>query len=414
MNKKILMSALCLLCMALRPAGAAAETEDAKNMPVDAAIQTEDTKMTADDVSARAEEILQGMTPEEKAAQIIITTPESLTGSGQVTAAGDVTKEALGRIPLGGLIYFEYNLISPEQTREMITAAQEYSLERTGLPLLICVDEEGGSVTRIAGNSAFGVTDVGDMCYLGQSGDAEAACEAGAYIGSYLRELGFNVNLAPVADVLTNPGNTVVADRSFGPSAVVDAMMVEQFVKGASQAGIVSALKHFPGHGDTTADSHDGEAVTYRTKEDMVSCEWIPFSAGIEAGCDMVMVGHISAPELTGDDTPASLSRTVITDILKDELEFDGIVITDALNMGAVANRYSSAQAACMALNAGVDILLMPADLSGAVSGIAEGISSGTLSQERLDDAVRKVIELKLRLSRQEEASAQSPVSDGH
>ena len=414
MNKKILMSALCLLCMALRPAGAAAETEDTKNMPVDAALQTEDTKMTADDVSAQAEEILQGMTPEEKAAQIIITTPESLTGSGQVTAAGDVTKEALGRIPLGGLIYFEYNLISPEQTREMITAAQEYSLERTGLPLLICVDEEGGSVTRIAGNSAFGVTDVGDMCYLGQSGDAEAACEAGAYIGSYLRELGFNVNLAPVADVLTNPGNTVVADRSFGPSAVVDAMMVEQFVKGASQAGIVSALKHFPGHGGTTADSHDGEAVTYRTKEDMVSCEWIPFSAGIEAGCDMVMVGHISAPELTGDDTPASLSRTVITDILKDELEFDGIVITDALNMGAVANRYSSAQAACMALNAGVDILLMPADLSGAVSGIAEGISSGTLSQERLDDAVRKVIELKLRLSRQEEASAQSPVSDGH
>ena len=203
---------------------------------------------------------------------------------------------------------------------------------------------------------------------------------------------GFNVDFAPVADVLTNPQNTVIGSRSFGSDPSIDGAMVASEVKGLHTKGMLSTLKHFPGHGDTYEDSHEGKSYVYKTREELENCEWIPFKKGIEAGSDFVMMGHISCPGITGDDTPASLSYTICTEILRDQLGFQGLVITDAMNMGAVANEYASGDAAVRAVQAGADMILMPADFSAAYAGVRNAVQNGTITEERINESVRRIL----------------------
>ena len=350
----------------------------------------------------KIQNLLSSMTTEEKVAQLFIITPDALTGGSGVTAAEESARTAFETYPVGGIVYFENNLASPEQIRTMNQNFQSISQNRLNLPLFLTVDEEGGTVTRLASNQQiaqapdYPITDVGNMCDIGASGDPSLSYEAGLTLGGYLSHYGFNVDYAPDADVLVNPENTVVKYRSFGRDPQMVSQMVTAQIEGFAQTGVLTALKHFPGHGATSEDSHEGFAYSDRTLDELKSCELLPFQAGIEAGCSFVMVGHISLPSVTGD-VPASLSEELVTGLLKEEMHFEGIAVTDAMNMGAISGNYSSSEAAVAAIRAGIDMLLMPADFHSAYEGVLQAVSDGTISQERLNDALTRILQVKLK-----------------
>lgn len=358
-------------------------------------VEDEPEEVVIDEAMIRAAEFVAGMTLEDKIAQMFVVTPDALTGYTDVTAAGDTTKNAYNERPVGGLIYMSGNLKDSEQTATMLTNMQIIAMERTGLPAFLCVDEEGGSVARIAGSSGFDVTDVGTMSAVGATGDSQNAYNAGNVIGKYLDELGFNVDFAPVADVLTNEENTVIGDRSFGTDSTLTAQMVTSEVKGLSDAGIYGTAKHFPGHGATAEDSHEGAAVSERTLDELMATELVPFQSAINEGVNFVMVGHIAVPNVTGDNTPASLSQQMITDVLRTQMGYKGIVITDGMNMGAITENYSSDEAAVKAVQAGADMILMPEDYENAYNGLLAAVNDGTISEERINESVTRIVKVK-------------------
>ena len=339
---------------------------------------------------------LEEMTLEEKVAQLFIIQPEAILDVGTAVAAGDATREAIDKYPVGGFIYFGENLQSKEQTQEMLRNVQAYSTERTGFPAFLSVDEEGGTVARVAGTGNFDVPDIGDMADIGAAGDVDAAKQVGEDIGSYLAELGFNLDFAPVADVLSNPENTVVRKRSFGSDPQLVSDMAIAVSDGLEEKGLLSAYKHFPGHGATSADTHKGYAYTDKTLEELEACELIPFQRCIAAGAKCIMAAHISAPKVTGDDTPTSLSKTMVTDILREKMGYTGLVVTDAMNMGAITEEYTSGEAAVKAVQAGVDIVLMPENFQEAYQGVLDAVADGTLTEERIDESVTRILTVKL------------------
>ncbi len=345
------------------------------------------------DGTKTAEDILSEMTLEEKVYQMFIITPEALTGYDVVNASTSITKGWLEKYPVGGLIYFADNIETRKQTEEMLKNTTASAIELQGMPLFLCVDEEGGSVVRVADNKEMGVTNVGPM---GEIKDEEGAKNAGATIGSYLKELGFTVDMAPVVDVLTNENNTVIGDRSFGS----DASIVEQYggaySDGLRSQGILSTYKHFPGHGATEGDTHEGYAYTNKTYEELKEAELVPFAKAKRDEVDIVMVAHIAVPNITGDNTPCTLSYKMVTEVLKNDLEYDGLIITDAMNMKAITDNYSSKEAAVKAISAGVDIVLMPQDFEEAVNGVLEAVKNGEITEERIDESVLKIIKKKL------------------
>lgn len=343
-----------------------------------------------------ARNILNSMTTEEKAAQIFFVTPEAITGVQTVTAAGDATKAALEKYPVGGLVYFSANLISPEQTKTMLANTWAYSQEVMKVPVYLGVDEEGGTVARVASNPAFSVTQYQGMRAIGDTGDPSQAYQAAQTISSYLKDLGFNMDFAPDADVITNPENKVIGNRSFGTDPQLVGDMVSAAVKGFRDQAMASCIKHFPGHGGTKGDTHEGYAYTDRTVEQMESAELLPFRSGIEAGVEFIMASHISAPNTPAGDTPASLSSYMLTDLLREQMGYQGLVITDAMNMGAISQQYSSAQAAVQAFQAGADMILMPENFTEAYNGILQAVQSGQITQERLDTSVLRILETKL------------------
>jgi len=378
-----------------QPAPTAANTDTPPETESAATTASETETVTETQVSAEAQKaqaMLESMTDGEKVWQLFVATPESVTGVGTVVRAGDATKTALEEKPVGGLIYFSKNLQDSAQTKEMIRNSQSYA--KTAM--LIGVDEEGGTVSRVGSNSAMGTTSFQNMASYGAAGDTAAVYDIGKTIGTDLTGLGFNLDFAPVADVVTNPNNTEIGSRSFSSDPETAAKMVGSIVSGFQDSGILCTLKHFPGHGGTSTDSHKGLSVTTRTLEEMRASEFLPFKAGIEAGAPMVMVGHLSAEQLNGGkDTPSDLSKAVVTDLLRVELGFQGVVITDAQDMGAITDYYSPAEAAVGALQAGVDLILMPADLQAAYDGVMAAVQSGELTQARIDESVLRVLTMK-------------------
>jgi len=351
--------------------------------------------------------ILDNMTLEDKIAQLFILYPETLvSGVNRVTATGEMTREAFDRRPVGGLIYMRQNLESREQVQTMLSDFQEISLSRTGLPAFLCVDEEGGKVTSVGGTEALAILRGEDMADIGARNRPEEAYQKGEFIGGYLSELGFNVDFAPVADVLSNPENTVVKKRSFGADPKLVTAMTAAFAEGLQSKGILGSYKHFPGHGATAGDTHKGYSYTDKTLEELKACELLPFIDGISRDIPMIMVGHISLPKVIGDDTPASLSSYIMTDLLREELGYKGIIITDALAMKAVIDEYSSDEAAVRALEAGADILLLPEDFELAFQGVLQAVNEGRLSGERIDQSLQRIIRQKLWLK---EKAAENP-----
>lgn len=336
--------------------------------------------------------LLNEMTLEEKIGQLFFITPEKLTGIGVAIQAGDTTKQMLEQYPVGGLIYFSQNIETPDQITSMIENSQSYSR----IPLFIGIDEEGGTlVARIANNPNFNVEKFPNMKEIGATGDPNQAFYVGSTIGSYLHSYGFNMDFAPDADLLTNPNNSVIGERSFGSDPTLVGKMTAQAVKGFQQENVSAVIKHFPGHGDTKEDSHTGAAIVNKTLDELRMAEFIPFQSGIEAGVDGVMVGHLQVPQVTGTNIPATLSPIIVTDILRNELGFQGLVITDSLSMGAITQYYSSDEAAVLSLQAGADILLMPEDFPLAYQGVLNAVSSGALSEERIDESVKRILTVK-------------------
>lgn len=327
---------------------------------------------------------------EDKIAGLFITTPEALTGVQTVIQAGEGTQEALNEHAVGGLIYFSKNISDKEQLMTMLSN----TVSMSKYPIFLAVDEEGGSVSRVA-NSDIEVIQVGDMADIGAGGDAAMAYEAGVTIGGYLKELGFNLDFAPVADVLAEAENEVLGNRTFGTDAGICSDMVSNIVEGMQGTGVSSCLKHFPGIGSAEGDTHDGKVETTRTLDEMRNSDFLPFQAGIAAGVDFVMVSHITASSIDTEELPSSLSKTMITDVLRGELGFDGIVITDALDMGAITDYYTSEEAAVQAITAGADMLLMPEDFEAAYNGLLTAVQDGRISEERIDESLRRIYRIK-------------------
>ena len=341
---------------------------------------------TPDPVQVKAEELLSGMTLREKLCQLMIVRPETLTGESPVTAAGETTRLALESYPVGGLIYSVDNLVTQEQTREMITNTQSYS----EIPLFISADEEGGNVGRLM--YKLGTTWVNDMYSYKDMGEDTAY--ANAYtIGSDMVSCLFNTDFAPVADVWTNPENTVIGDRAYSDDFNQASELVAAAVRGFTDAGVVCCVKHFPGHGDTSTDTHEGAAVVDKSLDELRAGELLPFESGIEAGVDMVMVGHITVTAV--DDEPATISKAVITDLLREELGWDGVVITDSLDMGALAG-YDNGEVCVKFLEAGGDILLGVPDIEAALTALETAVTDGRLTESRIDESVQRVLELKI------------------
>ena len=338
------------------------------------------------------EEILKGMTLEEKVWQMMFVQPEDITKVSEVYSAGETTQKAIEKYPVGGIIYFAPNLKDSNQTAQMISNTQSYSK----IPLFISVDEEGGKVSRLGSNPQMGTTKHPSMAEIGEAKDPEKAYKVGETLAKELKELGFNVDFAPVADVLIIENNTEIGDRSFGYDVENVSLMVENVVKGLRENGISSALKHFPGAGAVTGDSHEKPTESNRTIEQIRENELKPFKAGIDAGADFVMISHLILTEASKEKIPCSLSEEVIEKMLKEELGFKGIVITDSLKMNAVSKIYTPSQIGVMSINAGVDMILMPSDLDATHSGIVNAVKSGEISEKRINESVRKILKLKI------------------
>lgn len=327
------------------------------------------------------------MSLREKVCQLFVVFPSDLTGVSTVTAAGEGTRKALERYPVGGLLYDRTNLVSMEQAQAMLSNSQSYSR----IPLILTCDEEGGRVNRVMGT--LGTTYFGPMLqYRGQG--PEAAAENARTIASDLKSVGFNMDLAPVADVWSNPANSVIGDRAYSTDFQEAAELVAAAVRGFHEGGAACTLKHFPGHGDTSADSHFGSVYVHKTLDQLREAELLPFRAGIDAGADAVMMGHLILDAV--DDRPTLLSYKLVTELLRQELGFDGVVMTDSLRMEAMTDHYSSGEIAVGAVQAGVDLLLCPEDLDAAINALTEAVESGQITQERLDESVLRILRLKL------------------
>lgn len=345
------------------------------------------------------QEYLGTLSLEDKVSGLFLLTPEQLTGYDVVTEADDLVQDSLEKYPVAGLVFFSQNIVDRDQLKDLLASAREWgSASAEEIPPFLAVDEEGGIVLRI-GSSAIDVPYVGSMASVSAGGDPEAAYEAGSTIGAYLQELGFNLDFAPDADVLVDPSNVTIGDRSFGSDPELCGQMVHRYVDGLHENGIASCIKHFPGLGDTESDTHTGAAWSSRSIEEYRSAEFLSFGGGIDAGTEMVMISHLSNSQLSGSDIPASLNKTIITDLLRSELGFEGLVITDSLRMGAIAERFDSAEAAVAAFEAGADILLMPSDFHTARQGILDAVHDGHISEERIDESLCRILRARASLA---------------
>lgn len=360
-------------------------------------VKKNDEKSEEDILEELVQNYMNQMTAEEKAAQLFIIPPEDLMkGVEAVTAAGETTQKAVSQIPVGGFIYLDKNLNSFGQVKTMLENVQTYSMERSNLPMFLSVDEEGGTVARIGGSGKFDVPKIEDMSVIGARGDVDEAYETGRTIGAYLKDMGFNVDFAPVADVLTNAENQVVKKRAFGSEPELVISMAAAVAEGLEEQGVCPVYKHFPGHGGTSADTHKGYAYVDKTIEELEGLDLIPFLEVINNGAKVIMVAHISLPNVTGNDTPASMSPEIITDLLRTRLQYDGLVVTDALNMGAVTSQYSSAEAAVQTILAGSDLILMPDNFEEAYQGVLHAVGDGTITRERLDESLERILKVKV------------------
>lgn len=333
------------------------------------------------------------MTLEEKIGQIFMLAVRHTAYGQPAYEADEYVKSFMDRYLPGGIILFSINFKTPEQTRAMISDLQKNS----PYPLFVTTDEEGGKVSRLGQASAMNVVSLPSASELSRYESPELTELAASVLAADMRDLGFNMNMAPVADLRTSGGYDVIGTRSYGTDPPLTALMTASFVTGLEKNEISSVLKHFPGHGNVSGDSHDGAVQSLSTREDFYEREFVSFRAGIEAGADFILTAHIGAASLSGDSTPATMSSVIQTEILREDLGFEGIIITDAMDMGAIKSNYSPGEAALNAILAGADIILMPEHIPSAQKTIRQAIENGELSTDRLNISLKRIIGLKFR-----------------
>jgi beta-N-acetylhexosaminidase len=301
----------------------------------------------------------------------------------------------LARYHLGGIIYFTWtgNLANPQQIAALSNGLQQAATADHGVPVQISTDQEGGVVNRIGPPAAVSP---GNMA-IGATFDPTTAYRTASVSGAELRAMGINLDDAPVVDVNTNPRNSADGPRAFGDRTSVVSAFAAAAVAGYQHGGVAAQAKHFPGLGDTTINTDNGVAVTDETREQIMRTHIPPFRAAIAAGTRSIMAAHIIAPALDPSRRPASLSRPIVTGLLRDTLKYDGVVVTDALDAAALAD-IPHDQVILEAIDAGIDELLMPPDLPGAVRTVLDAVAAGTISPARIDRSVYRILRMKMEL----------------
>ncbi|GAA3122301.1 beta-N-acetylhexosaminidase [Streptosporangium carneum] len=335
------------------------------------------------------------MSVEEKVGQLfmpVVYGPAADTVSGENRArfGVDTPAKAIAKYQPGGVILFPWanNVKSVRQVVALTNGLQKASPK---VPLLIGADQENGRVSRLAPL----VTDMPGASVIGSTGDPSLARKAAKVTGTELKALGVNLDFSPVADVNINPRNPVIGPRAYGSDPRKVAPMVAAAVQGFHDAGIASTAKHFPGHGDTNVDSHTGLPVIQHSLSQWERLDAPPFAAAIGKNIDAIMSAHVVMPKLDPSGDPATLSKPILTGLLRKKLGFDGVVSTDALDMAGVRKKYGDGQVAVRAIQAGADLLLMPPNYSKAYDSVLAAVRSGKISQERLDQSVRRLLKLK-------------------
>ena len=348
---------------------------------------TEETE-PVDPILYAAQQTLDSMTLEEKVYQMFFVTNHELTGQYYANTADDMSRIALESKPVGGIVYDSDNIFSRAQLETMIAGLQTYS----DIPLLIGVEEEGGTNSYL---SSIGVTAYYDqMGVYGDENATERVYEIGNEIGSAITEIGFNIDLAPVADSLSNPYNTEIGRRAFSSDPHTTAMMVMQMVRGLHSANCMTCLKYFPALSASNTDSRYGMAVSNITSEELQE-NLLPFSIGIDNGADMIMVSHLGLPNIIGDNRPADLCPEIVDNLLRGQLNYQGVVMTDSFQKGAITYNYEIDSAAVQAVQAGCDIIYRPGDLNAAAQAILDAVDSGVLTEERINQSVLRILILK-------------------
>lgn len=348
-----------------------------------------------EDATYASLEYLDLMTDEEKVGQLFTVNLEQMDDTkGEYYEHKKITKtmkENLQKYPVGGVILFSRNIWNRKQTKKLIRKLQK----NAAMPMFISVDEEGGDVARIGNNKKMKTDTFPTMEEIGKTQDADYVYYMASTIGSQIGELGFNVDFAPVADVKTSEMNSEIGTRSFGDDPKKVAEFVSAYVKGLESQNICSTLKHFPGQGSSSGDTHQGSVDIDSSISKLRKIDFVPFVSGIEAGADFVMVSHISVSRVTETSEPASVSKLIMTTILREELDYSGLIVTDAFDMACITDKYSAAEAAVKSFNAGADIILMPQDLPEAYDAILSKVKSGKITEKRLNDTVERILKLK-------------------
>lgn len=365
----------------------------------------------------RVDELLEGMPLRDKITQMLMVDfrnwDADLTDSKGATAftvMNDQVRQVLAKYHFGAVILFAENIQETAQSYTLIREMQEAAISGGGLPMIISADQEGGRVYRLGSGSAL----PGNMA-LGATGDANLARIAGRILGSELNALGINNNLAPVVDVNSNANNPVIDLRSYSDDPVLVGSLASACVEGMADYHVIGCAKHFPGHGDTATDSHYGLPVVNKSRTELLKTELMPFQMVVDAGVEMIMTAHILYPQLdsstkyspkTGkqESLPATMSTAILTDLLKGEMGFNGIVCTDSMRMAAISSTWDPVQAAVNAIVAGADMLCTPCvlydlddlkNLDKIISGIEDAVTDGIIPESRLDDAVTRILKVK-------------------
>lgn len=327
------------------------------------------------------------------------------------TDATGTVRELIDSSHVGGVILFDRNLTTPWQVADLSDSLQDVAQAASGVPLLVSVDQEGGLVSRLP----FGPRPPGAMA-VGATGDPGMARELGAAVGGQLRALGINANLAPVLDVDTNPENPVIGTRSFGSDPEHVGAFGAAAAEGLQSRGVVACAKHFPGHGDTAMDSHHGLPVVDHDRDRLDRVELVPFRRAVAADVDAIMTAHVAVPAVDPEVTrPATLSRRVLTGLLREELGYDGVILTDCMEMDAIADGVGTVEGAVRAIGAGADAVLIshtPNRQRAAIEGVVDAVRDGTIPESRVDEAARRVLSLKeRRLGGERDTSAHEEVA---
>lgn len=332
----------------------------------------------------------------EKALQMHIVTLTELTGRYRVTKYTRRVEDSLRQFPVGGVILYDRSLKTAPQVLALTSGMKRFYREQIGIELFVCVDEEGGVATRVGRHGFPEAPHPPGMGELAARPDAEAQIRRyGDIIGNYLHKYGFNVDFAPVADVMTNGNNTFLKKRAFGTDPNQVKKLAYLFSRQLLAHGVLPCYKHFPGIGGTNENSHFGYATVHRTMEQFEAAEWVPFRDAAERGIPFIMAGHVLVPAISGDKRPASLSKIMLTDILRGHLGFKGLIICDALVMDAVRNDFSSCRAGVEAIKAGCDMIMKPGNFRGSVNSVIEAVEKGEISEARVDESVNRILRIK-------------------